>query len=95
MLQPLSDKFLVLDRGLAEDLVFVPKAQIQAINFDRATNQAELNLAQQPTIRFTDSEANIRRTLAWRDVPKTRSFGSFGPASEDGQDEERRVYIEE
>lgn len=67
MLQPLSNSFFVLDEG-ADDLVFVPKAQIQSIEFDRSTGVTSLDLASQPTLNFQDTERNLRRTLAWRDV---------------------------
>ncbi len=67
MLQPLSNRFFVVDEG-TNNLIFVPKSQIQAIDFDRTTLEAALDLAGQPTLRFPDTEANLRRTLAWRDL---------------------------
>lgn len=66
MLQPHSQLFFVLDEG-SDDLIIVPKAQITRIDYDRATGQASIDLASQPTLRFDDTEENLLRVLGHRD----------------------------
>lgn len=65
MLKPLSKTYFQLRDGA--EATIIPKLQITDIRFDSATGETELDRVGRPTLRFLDTEANLVRTLTWRD----------------------------
>lgn len=58
MLLPNSQLFFAIDEG-EDNLLLLPKAQIQLITYNRPEGRVAIDLQSQPTIRFAQDEESL------------------------------------